>query len=182
MTKAQTRVGNPAEQAVPWGQGGGPVLPNFSDEGQAQVAPANPDAAEPFEKGGEFEGGVNLNDPRLGNAPNIVANEAPTWKPEPQQSPFDASVKTKSPFAPKVKPVIVEESKFFPLTDDDPTWLGLVQFCQKHGENIIQARYPHPRGECIDTIYRGVTVFAHETTQVRHVKLGWIDWKDAIYE
>ena len=164
MTKASQRVGNPAEQAVPWGSMG--AAPQFSDEGQAQVIESKPNAVEPFSEPTNVATGVET---------------APAWKPEAQQSVFDPVVKTKSPFAPKAKPVVVEESKFFPVTDDDPTWLTLVQFCQKHGEHIIQARYPHPRGECIDTIYRGVTVFAHETTQVRHIKLGWIDWKDAIY-
>jgi hypothetical protein len=163
MAKGNVRTGNPAEQAVPWG-----AVPQFSEQGQAQVSEQRPDATEPFTNPG---------------APNlpIVAN-APEWKPEPQQSPFDPSVKTKSVFAPKVKPVVKEEAKVFPVTENDPDWVTLVKFVQKHGEHIIQARYPHPRGECIDTIYRGVTVFAHETTQVRHVTQGWIDWKDAIYE
>lgn len=176
MSKSNQRVGNPAEQAVPWGQASAaantaavngetstPTIPQFSEQGQAQVAPEKADAAEPF------------------NPP--IVDKSPAWKPEgTQQSPFDPSVKTKSVFAPKVKPVVVEEKKVFPLTENDPTWIELVKFCQKHGDMIIQARYPHPRGECIDTIYRGVTVFAHETTQVRHITVGWIDWKDAIYE
>ena len=167
MAKQNQRVGNPSEQAVPWGaQGlalsetqvpvsGGAVLPEFSNQGEGILDP--------------------------GNCHDVVS-ETPTWKPEGEQhSPFTEPPR-KSPFAPKAKPVVVEEVKVFPLSENDPSWLELVKFCQKHGDNIIQARYPHPRGECIDTIYRGVTVFAHESTQVRHKVLGWINWQDAIYE
>lgn len=90
-------------------------------------------------------------------------------------------VSQKSPFAPKPKVKAEAEPEPFEM-GDAPSWGDLVRFVQKHGENIIQARYPQPRGECVDTIYRGVTVFRHPTTEVRHVKLGWITWEDAQYE
>jgi hypothetical protein len=91
-------------------------------------------------------------------------------------------VKQASPFAPKPKEKKVEEKPAFELTENDPSWGELVNFCRQHGDKIIQAHYPTPRGECVDTLWRGIPVTAHEITQVRHIDLGWIDWKDAIYE
>jgi len=163
MSKSQ-RGDAPVVQPVPW-NAGSPALPEFADQGQAQVAESKPDAVEPF------AAEINV----------ASAEKAPGWKPEPQQSVFDPKVKAKSVFAPPEKPVVKNEPIVFELHENDPTWLQLVNFCQKHGNDIIQARYPHPRGECVDTIYRGVTVFAHPTTQVRHKIHGWIDWQDAIY-
>jgi hypothetical protein len=157
MSKA-ARSDAPVVQPAPWNA---PALPEFSSEGKAQVTDTKSGAVEPFEP--------------------IVDTDRPGWKPEPQQSVFNPEVPRKSVFAPAPKAPAPEGPKVYPLGEDDPTWLQLVNFCQKHGKDIIQARYPHPRGECVDTIYRGVTVFAHETTQVRHIKHGWIDWKDAIY-
>lgn len=109
--------------------------------------------------------------------------QPPQVTPEQIQSAFGGQpMKQASPFAPKPKAQVEPEPEPLKLSEDDPTWLELVQFCQKHGQIVIQARYPQPRGGCIDTIWRGVTVFAHPTTQVRHKDLGWIDWKVAIYE
>lgn len=87
----------------------------------------------------------------------------------------------KSPFAPKPKPKAEPEPEPFPM-GDAPLWGDLVRFVQKHGDKIIQARHPQPRGICVDTIYRGVTVFPYPETQLRHVDYGWIDWKDAQYD
>lgn len=154
MSKAP-RTGNPVPQAAPWG-----AAPNFVGD-DVEVKESGPDIVEPF--------------------PSNV-DTTPKWTPEAGQvSPFGGEVARKSPFAPPPKPKVEVKIEIYPLAEGDPSWLELVNFVQKHGEFIIQARYPHPRGECVDTIYRGVTVFAHPTTQVRHVKHGWIDWKDAIY-
>lgn len=87
----------------------------------------------------------------------------------------------KSVFAPKPKAQVAPEPEPFPM-GDAPSWGDLVRFVQKHGNLIIQVRYPQPKGECIDTLYRGVTVFRHETCQLRHNVEGWIDWADAQYE
>lgn len=113
--------------------------------------------------------------------PPVQASQMPTQE-QIRAAMTGDPVTQKSPFAPKAKPKKVEEKIEFEVTENDPSWGEFVNFCRKHGEHIIQARYPKPLGECVDTLWRGITVFAHETTQVRHVKLGWIDWKDAIYE
>jgi hypothetical protein len=162
MTKSQ-RSNAPVSQPAPWSPS---IQPEFSNEGKAAIEESKPDAAEPFEP-----------------QPNVAIPKPPAgWEPEPQQqSPFDERVKTKSVFAPPIKAKVEVKEEVFPLGEDDPTWVELVKFCQKHCEVIIQAHYPHPRGACIDTIWRGITVIAHPTTQVRHVTHGWIDWKDAIY-
>lgn len=151
MATAAKRSDAPVAQPVPWNGGGVPA-----------PAPATPDFADP---------------------PTHVASSEPPATPmaEPQRSVFSGEPPKKSVFAPSAKKVEEVKENVFPLGENDPSWIELVRFAQKHGNTIVQARYPHPRGLCIDTMYRGVTVFPHPTTQVRHVVHGWIDWKDAIY-
>lgn len=131
-------------------------------------------------------GGANS----MTNPEFIIPKQAPQGEAPPdrtaklealQASLSGQPVKQSSPFAPKpVEKKAVEVEKF--EMGDAPDWGSLVRFVQKHGDVIIQARHPQPRGECIDTIYRGVTVFPYETCQLRHKTLGWVTWQDAQYE
>lgn len=86
----------------------------------------------------------------------------------------------KSVFAPPPKAEVKAPEPEFSM-EGAPSWGELVAFVQKHGKTIVQVRYPRPLGEAIDTLWRGVTVIKHESTEVRHEKHGWIKWEDAIY-
>lgn len=161
MTKKLERTGEPVTVAVPWGNAASTV--------------AVEEAADQFEAMGDA---TPTFAPPEGNATPIVDDKfaerikaAFTGEPMAQASPF----------APKPKAPAAPAPETFDL-GDAPSWGQLVGFVQKHGDIIIQVRYPKPLGIAIDTIYRGVTVITHPTTEVRHVRLGWIKWADAQYE
>lgn len=156
-----SRTAKPAAVAVPWGQ-------------QAQQTSAEEQAAaEMFEQL-----------PDSPSQPSFVAPVPDPIPPSPQEiraALHHETVEQKSPFAPKAKPKADAQEEVFEM-GDAPSWGDLVRFVQKHGDDIIQVRYPQPRGECVDTIYRGVTVIRHPATELRHKTLGWITWEDAQYE
>jgi hypothetical protein len=56
-----------------------------------------------------------------------------------------------------------------------PAWIDFVAHITKHGDKIIQARYPNPRAEVVDTIWRGVPIFDSETVEYRYLSGGWIE-------
>src|SRR6185437_16358625 len=132
MTKKSERTGDPVVAQVPWGQ------------------PANAldQATDAFEVAGD-----------------TTPSFAPEMTPEVKTDEFAERIKSAfsgqpmpqaSPFAPKPKAAPAPEPEIFDL-GDAPSWGELVAFVQRHGKDIIQARYPAPRGVAIDTIYRGVT-------------------------
>lgn len=177
MTKKVERTGEPVPVAVPWGTQ--PSAPAVQTQAPEQADAALDQATAEFEALGD-----ELISPDF--APDLGPKEDTKVEPadfaERIASAFSGEpVKQASPFAPKPKPPAPPAPEVFDL-GDAPSWGELVGFVQRHGDVIIQVRYPHPRGVAIDTIYRGVTVITHPTCEVRHVKIGWITWKDAQYE
>lgn len=86
--------------------------------------------------------------------------------PQPGEKGFN-------PFIHKVAPPPPIPVEKFDEQDGLIGWGAFVKFVQQHKE-IIQARYPNPRGDCIDTIYKGVPVFNHPTVEYRHKDHGWV--------
>lgn len=170
MTKANIRTGNPVPVQAPWNPNPPPTAEQVAAAGQVD------ELADIFESA-----------PEGSSTPTNVVNDPIPPSPEERAAAIRASlgndvVAQKSPFAPKPKAKSnTKEVEVFEM-GDAPLWGDLVKFCQKHGDVIIQARHPQPRGEAIDTVWRGVTVFAHATTEVRHIKHGWVTWADAQYE
>lgn len=157
MTKKTERTGDPVVAQVPWG-----AAPNALDQ-----------ATDAFEAAGDATPSF---------APEMTAEVKSDDFAERIKSAFSGQPMAQaSPFAPKPKVAPAPEPEIFDL-GDAPSWGELVAFVQRHGKDIIQVRYPAPRGVAIDTLYRGVTVFTHPTCELRHVKLGWIAWQDAQYE
>ncbi len=160
MTKKVERTAEPAQVQVPWGQPPADPLLEDAADAFAQMPDASPNFAPP-----------------TGPDPMIPANSGLA----PTESVFSGEVpKQASPFAPPPKAKIVPEPEKFEM-GDAPLWGDLVRFVQKHGDVIIQCRHPQPRGIAVDTIYRGVTCFAHPTCELRHIKHGWVSWADAQY-
>lgn len=89
---------------------------------------------------------------------------------------------SRNPFKPPPKPVKARNLDpvhlgQIPRPEGTPQWSVFAQFIMKHGDVIIMAKYPHPYGEVVDTMWRGVPV-AHDdqVTEVRHITVGWIGW------
>jgi hypothetical protein len=179
MTKRTERTGDPAPVAVPWAQPQTEQVPAVQTQAPEQTDAALEQATAEFEALGD-DAMVPTFTPDLGEKADATAT--PDEFAERIRSAFSGEpIKQSSPFAPKPKPAPEPEAEIFDL-GDAPSWGELVAFVQRHGDVIIQVRYPAPRGVAIDTIYRGVTVITHPTCELRHVKLGWIAWKDAQYE
>lgn len=105
----------------------------------------------------------------LGHLHQPASNAKPTnvaKTPQPGQKGFN-------PFIHKVAPPPPIPVEKFDEQDGLIGWGAFVKFVQQHKE-IIQARYPNPRGDCIDTIYKGVPVFNHPTVEYRHKDHGWV--------
>ena len=167
MTKKVERTGDPASVQVPWGAGLGNTQAPI-DDALVDAFDQMPDVAPRFAAptgAGQTE-------------PGPVDRFADAIKSE---SVFSGEIaKQASPFAPPPKPKAAAEAPKFEM-GEAPLWGDLVRFVQKHGDVIIQVRHPQPRGEAVDTIWRGVTCFAYETCELRHVKHGWVKWADAQY-
>jgi len=162
----------PAPQPpVPWGQPAADSIPD--DEAKVNVltqeAPVFPNFA-PQDSARDAQTTADLAKVDAANVERIRASFA------------GAAIAQKSPFAPKAKAPEMKAPEPFPMTEDTPSWGEFVNFIRKHGDKIVQARYPQPRGECIDTLYRGVQVFPWATSEVRHIAHGWVGWSDAQYE
>lgn len=88
----------------------------------------------------------------------------------------------RNPFKPPPKPVKPRNLDpvhlgQIPRPESTPLWSTFAQFIMKHGDVIIAAKYPHPYGEVVDTMWRGVPVtHDDQVTEVRHVTAGWIGW------
>jgi hypothetical protein len=163
MTKNKTeRVGEPAAVAVPWGN--------------TQTTPTIDEVADQIEAMGDTQPDF-VGDPEASKEQVVDPEFADKIRAAFTGQPIEQA----SPFAPKPKAAPAPAPQKFDL-GDAPSWGQLVAFVQRHGDVIIQARYPAPLGEAVDTMYRGVTVIAHPTCELRHVKLGWIKWADAQYE
>ena len=178
MTKKVERTPDPVIAQVPWGAA--PIDQDTRDRQNSYVAPED-DLANAFENTPDF---VATGTEQLPEATRSAMGA--TIQPPPSQAKIDAAfsgqpVKQSSPFAPKPKAPVEAKPEPFEM-GDAPSWGDLVRFVQKHGNIIIQVRHPRPLGECVDTLWRGVTTFAHPTCQLRHKDLGWIDWQDAQYE
>lgn len=179
MTKKTERTGDPAPVAVPWANPQAPEAPAAVTQRPEQTEEALERATSEFEAMGDSPIGPTFA-PDLG--PKEDAQDRPAEFAERIAAAFSGQpISQASPFAPKPKPAPEAPPEIFDL-GDAPTWGELVAFVQRHGDIIIQVRYPQPRGVAIDTIYRGVTVITHPTTELRHAKLGWIPWQDAQYE
>jgi hypothetical protein len=193
MTSKTPRTGNPAPVQAPWLAGGAPPVTN-----------QEPDFVEPegHAAGGDSdnEGVANalaLDEIARQNPPPPAVNDQggaaqlnqPTPPVDPLRqtqshiSPFSGQIREqRSPFAPKRPKTQAEvDAEQYPM-GDAPNWGDFVRFIQKNAEHIIQARHPQPRGEAVDTIYRGVTVLRHPTCEIRHKTEGWISWEDSQYE
>ena len=165
MAKPNTqRTGAPIVPQVPWGQQAEQVVeepvaatPEFIESPPDEQADNLPDA---FAARDEFER-------KAGDASPFVAPPTPDRK-------FN-------PFTDKPPVEKADEAQPFSL-EGAPSWGDFVKFIMKYGNVIAQARYPQPRGECVDTIWKGVRVVAHEKCQILHLQYGWVNWADAIAE
>lgn len=165
MAKANPqRTGDPVVPQVPWGQQG--------DQATQEPAASQPefiDTPPPFDP-----------TPAVFNPPT----EPGFQRKEGDVSPFEQEPTPDRKFNPfKDKPPVEQATAPEPFSiDGAPSWGDFVKFIMKYGNVIAQARYPQPRGECVDTIWKGVRVVAHEKCQILHTKYGWVDWADAIAE
>jgi hypothetical protein len=146
----------------------------------AQVPWNVPDPAQVPDEPGNVMDDSNLDDlaAAIFNQPETTAE--PSDIERARASFAGEPVKQRSPFAPAPKAPEVEEKPVYEM-GDAPTWAEFVNFIRAHGNLIHRARYPQPRGECIDTMWKGVTVLAHPTCEIQHVQYGWVSWDDAQY-
>lgn len=161
MAKANSqRTGEPVVAQVPWSQ-------------QAEQAVDEPAASQP-----EF-----VDTPSADLVDAFAARENFERRPG-DASPFEQEPTPDRKFNPfKDKPPVEKAAEPEPYSlDGAPSWGDFVKFIMKYGNVIAQARYPQPRGECVDTIWKGIRVIAHEKCQILHIKHGWVDWADAIAE
>lgn len=98
------------------------------------------------------------------------AQMSPFSEPEPVDNPFLAPPPAEAPEAPKLHEP----------DEDTPQWGTFVNFILRYGDVIISGEYPTPRGECVDTIWRGVPVVDGPRARVRHKHAGWVNWETAV--
>lgn len=155
------RVGAPIVPQVPWGQ-------------QAEQAVEEPAAMAPEFVESEQQSALE----------DAFAARDDFERKEGDASPFVAPPTPDRKFNPFTdKPPVEKAAEVEPFSmEGAPSWGDFVKFIMKYGNMIAQARYPQPRGECVDTIWKGVRVVPHEKCQILHLQYGWVDWADAIAE
>lgn len=91
-----------------------------------------------------------------------------TEQPVPT-SPFNRM----KPAAPELK-----QPEMFEVPEGTPSWGEFAKFICEYGDLIEQAEYPNPSGTVVDTLWKGVPVKNARHARIKHVREGWVDWRD----
>lgn len=126
-------------------------------------------------------------------APKKSEQAAPWAKPPIIPADPPASVPIENPFgSPKASanpfkappPVVIEETEPEARTipEDTPSWGDFVRFITLHGNQLIMAEYPLPKGDVVETMWAGIPVRDGDSARLRHKVAGWVDWETATSE
>jgi len=107
--------------------------------------------------------------------------DGPTQVDRARASFSGKPVRQRSPFAPKPDDYVEDEKPFYEM-GDAPDWSEFVKFVRDHGNLVHRVSHPQPKGDCIDTLWKGVPVIAEPECRLQHVQYGWVSWADAQYQ